>query len=87
MLNVAVTEVRLQRTRIVAFIGKSIAAEWMVAHAVQCEPVSAAKFPANREKNREFLHFIPFCGKRALVRSMMSRLFDRIPYSPEQGIS
>jgi hypothetical protein len=28
--------------------------EWMVAHAVTCEPVSTVKFPANREKNREF---------------------------------
>jgi len=34
VLNVAMTEVRLQRTRIVAFIGKSIAAEWMVVRAV-----------------------------------------------------
>jgi hypothetical protein len=29
-----------------------------VADAVQVEPVSTAKFPANREKNREF------CKKR-----------------------
>jgi hypothetical protein len=26
----------------------------MVADAVEVEPVSTAKFPANREKNREF---------------------------------
>jgi hypothetical protein len=26
----------------------------MVAYAVTCEPVSTVKFPANREKNREF---------------------------------
>jgi len=28
--------------------------EKMVADAVTCEPVSTDKFPANREKNREF---------------------------------
>jgi hypothetical protein len=28
--------------------------EWMVADAVAFEPVSTLKFPANREKNREF---------------------------------
>ena len=31
-----------------------------MADAVQVEPVSPAKFPANREKNREF------CGKRGV---------------------
>jgi hypothetical protein len=29
-------------------------ANWVVADAVAVEPVSASKFPANRENNREF---------------------------------
>lgn len=32
-----------------------------MADAVVIEPVSAAKFPANREKNREFSNFEPSC--------------------------
>jgi hypothetical protein len=33
--------------------------ECMVADAVAVEPVSAPRFPANREKNREFRQFEP----------------------------
>ena len=38
--------------------------EGSVADAVQVEPVSNAKFPANREKNREFCKNRGFGGVR-----------------------
>ena len=58
----------------------------MVADAVEVEPVSTAKFPANREKNREFrrirlLGAILKAGTRA-----NSEACSEIPYSTEQGI-
>ena len=34
----------------------------MVTDAVAVEPVSAAKFPANREKNSEYFNFGPLEG-------------------------
>jgi len=34
----------------------------MVAAAVTVEPVSALKFPANRENNGDFSNFGPLCG-------------------------
>jgi hypothetical protein len=33
--------------------------DWLAEDAVHCEPVSAPKFPANREINREFCRFAP----------------------------
>jgi hypothetical protein len=36
----------------------------LVADAVQVEPVSTAKFPANREKNREFYRIVSFGSVR-----------------------
>jgi hypothetical protein len=35
----------------------------MADEPVGCEPVSAPKFPANREKNREFWKNQPFLAK------------------------
>jgi hypothetical protein len=58
----------------------------LMADAVGCEPVSNTKFPANREKNREF------CGIRlfdAILRAdklINSGACSKIPYSTEQGI-
>jgi Haem-degrading len=55
--------------------------------AVSCEPVSAAKFPANREINREF------CRIRSSTAILMrdqradSITYGRIPDATEQGIS
>jgi len=57
----------------------------VVAHAVTCEPVSPGKFPANREKNREF------CRIRALDAILNadtranSKACSKIPYATEQG--
>jgi hypothetical protein len=48
----------------------------MVAGAVAFEPVSTPKFPANREKNREFVHFRPFAAKSASMRSMIAGLLS-----------
>src|SRR5262249_18332993 len=58
----------------------------VVADAVVLEPVSASKFPANREINREFRRI------GVLVRNLIadtredSETCSEIPYSTEQGI-
>jgi len=58
----------------------------VVADAVQVEPVSASKFPANREINREF-------RRNRLLDAILkpdlranSDAYSKIPYSTEQGI-
>ena len=58
----------------------------MVADAVQVEPVSTSKFPANREINREF-HQIGSLGAilKADTRAN-SEVCSEIPYETEQGI-
>ena len=58
----------------------------MVADAVAVEPVSTPKFPANREKNREFVHFRSFAANSVSMRSMIAGLLSSIPYSSDQGI-
>ena len=58
----------------------------LVADAVAVEPVSTPKFPANREKNREFFNFGPDSGLEHSMRPMISRAFKQIPYVTEQGI-
>jgi hypothetical protein len=58
----------------------------MAADAVAIEPISTTKFPANREKNREFFHFWPDSGLEHPMRPMISRAFEQIPYVTEQGI-
>jgi hypothetical protein len=50
----------------------------VVADAVDVEPVSAAKFPANREKNREFCNFRADRGSVACIRRMISGLLSQI---------
>ena len=57
-----------------------------MAGAVAIEPVSTTKFPANREKNREYFNFWPDSGLEHLMRPMISRAFEQIPYVTEQGI-
>ena len=50
------------------------------------EPVSTPKFPANREKNREFRQI---CLLRAISKAdtrANSKAFSQIPYATEQGI-
>jgi hypothetical protein len=58
----------------------------VVADAVGFEPVSTPKFPANREKNREF-HRIRALGAilKADTRAN-SEACSEIPYATEQGI-
>ena len=58
----------------------------MVEDAVQCEPVSGAKIPTNREDNREFRRMRRF---NAILRADMpvnSEFYGNIPYPAEQGI-
>ncbi len=57
----------------------------LVADTVAVEPVSTAKFPANREKNREFFNFGPHRGLEHPMRPMILRLLSQISYSMEQG--
>jgi hypothetical protein len=58
-----------------------------LADAVVVEPVSILKFPANREKNREFYDFRATPRIRGPVSPMNSRLSRQIPYIKEQGNS
>jgi hypothetical protein len=43
----------------------------VVADAVTYEPVSIPKFPANREKNREFFNFRPDRGSGGPIHAMI----------------
>ena len=58
-----------------------------MADAVIVEPVSTPKFPANREKNREFLKFGPASHIREPMSPMILGLLRQIPYATQQGIS
>jgi hypothetical protein len=58
----------------------------VVADTVQVEPVSAAKFPANREKNREFCKIAAQIESETANNGAVTGLSKRIPYSTEQGI-
>jgi hypothetical protein len=59
---------------------------WVVADAVAFEPVSTPKFPANREKNREFRRTRTFYAILKAERPINSEAYSKIPYSTEQGI-
>jgi hypothetical protein len=58
----------------------------LVADAVTVEPVSTRKFPANREKNKEFFDFRRASRLRGLTSPMISEAWSQIPYSIKQGI-
>jgi hypothetical protein len=59
----------------------------VVADAVAVEPVSASKFPTNREKYREFYANTRNVRVVAIKKSRRSGTFDKIPCATEQGIS
>ena len=54
--------------------------------AVLIGPVSAPRFPANREINREFCRFHPSGVIFASIRLINSMACSEIPYATEQGI-
>ena len=58
----------------------------MAADAVAFEPVSTPKFPANREKNREFRQIRPLCEILKADTRANSKASSEIPYATEQGI-
>ena len=58
----------------------------LVADAVLVEPVSTAKFPANREKNREFRKIVASRAPEIRNNGLGTGLLTQIPYSTEQGI-
>jgi hypothetical protein len=58
----------------------------VVADAVAVEPVSTPKFPANREKNREFCKLVAFAAAETPNRAVVAGLLMQIPCSMEQGI-
>ena len=58
----------------------------MVADAVHYEPVSTAKFPANREINREIRQIRPPDAILKANTRANSEACSKIPYSTEQGI-
>jgi hypothetical protein len=62
------------------------AGDWVVADAVDIEPVSDPKFPANREKNREFCIIGALGAPEAPNNGVVTGLPMRIPYATEQGI-
>jgi hypothetical protein len=53
--------------------------EMMVADAVAVEPVSTAKFPANREKNREFCKIAASGSPEILNSTAVAELPMQIP--------
>ena len=57
-----------------------------MADAVAFEPVSIPKFPANREKNREFYRIAVSVASETVNNGVVTGLPKRIPYSTEQGI-
>jgi hypothetical protein len=59
--------------------------ECVVADAV-VEPVSTAKFPANRENNREFWRSRPLDAISIIDTRANSAAYSEIPYSTKQGI-
>ena len=59
----------------------------MVVDAVAIEPVSSPKFPANREKNREFYQIRPSGEISSANTQAIPRPFSQIPYTIEQGIN
>jgi hypothetical protein len=58
----------------------------VVADAVTYEPVSILKFPANREKNREFRQIRPLYEILKADTRANSKVSSEIPYATEQGI-
>jgi hypothetical protein len=58
----------------------------LVAGAVACEPVSTLKFPANREKNREFSQIRALGTILKAATRANSKVSSEIPYATEQGI-
>jgi hypothetical protein len=58
----------------------------VVADAVAFEPVSIIKFPANREKNREFRQIRPLSAILEADTRANSKASCKIPYATEQGI-
>jgi hypothetical protein len=58
----------------------------VVADAVALEPVSTPKFPANREKNREFRRIRPLNAILNADTRANSKACGEIPYETEQGI-
>ena len=64
----------------------NICERMLAVDAVQVEPVSTPKFPANTEINREFFNFGSDCGSVVAIRPMIQRTWSEIPYSTEQGI-
>jgi hypothetical protein len=60
--------------------------DWMVAHAFQVEPVSAGKFPANREINREFCKIQRSATNLRAWTRANPMACSEIPCSAEQGI-
>ena len=58
----------------------------VVADAVLVEPVSTAKFPANREINRECCRIAVLVASEAVNNGFVTGLSKRIPYTTEQGI-
>jgi hypothetical protein len=58
----------------------------VVADAVTVEPVSDLKFPANREKNREFRRIHPLRPILSAHTPAKSKASGEIPYTTKQGI-
>jgi hypothetical protein len=58
----------------------------LAADAVAFEPVSTPKFPANREKNREFCRIRPLNAILKANTRASSETCSEIPYATEQGL-
>jgi hypothetical protein len=58
----------------------------LVADAVRVEPVSTAKFPANREKSREFCRIAVSVTPETVNNGVVTGLPMRIPYSQNRKL-
>ena len=67
-------------------LGYNIELILLAEDAVRCEPVSAGKFSANRENNREFCRIRPYRAIFARRQPANSMACREIAYATEQGI-
>jgi hypothetical protein len=77
---------KLERARMGARKARALSADCVADDAVSCEPVSAFRFPANREINREFCKIGSIRRNFVSDQRAHSMPYSGIPCATEQGI-
>jgi hypothetical protein len=72
--------------QIIQVVQRGASGTALVVDAVAVEPVSTLKFPANREKNREFCKIAASGAPEIVNNTVVTGLLIRTPCSTEQGI-